>query len=276
VPRISTRTKPRIPAIPGKSSRTKLAEAYEKLGITEIEANAAPKITPILRELPGKIDKAIEYLRGSHEPDAQKWLRAYDSLAVSVRKSLPFEAFCVASGITTKRMLEVITGACFEQSDAVSALLSKAAKPVIIQKSIKEAKTKKGWEDRKMILQHEGYAPVPKTQILNVQGDMNTDNRQQQSISIGSLTQIDSVMGRITDRFNERLNDRLLGSGDNHADTETKLLESSAEIPTPLLADNDSVDSNNHHDTNKLPSGAPGDSAGLDNGLDDQGWDIDL
>lgn len=204
MPRISTRTRPRIPALPGKRKSERLREAYEKLGITEPEVNTAPRITHILKELPHKVDQAIEFLRGSHDPDATKLLLVYDSLPISVRKLLPIEAFCVASGLTTKRVLEVITGACFEQSDATAALLSKASKPLIVRKAIKEASTKKGWEDRKMILQHEGYAPVPKTQIVNVErGDINMDNRQQ-SVSIGSLTQISDTMGRITDRFNER------------------------------------------------------------------------
>jgi hypothetical protein len=121
-----------------------------------------------------------------------------------MRKNLPFEAYCVAANITTKRMLEVVTGACFEQSDAVASLVSKAAKPVLLQKSVKMAQKTANWEDRKMIMQHEGYAPVPKTQVINVGGDVNTDNRVQ-SVSIAEITGIESKMARITDRFNERL-----------------------------------------------------------------------
>jgi len=204
MPRITTRKRPKIPALPSKSRASKLADAYERIGVTEEEVNAAPKITHILRELPGKTDKAIEFLRGSEDPDARKWLSVYDSVPSSVRKMLPFESFCVAAGITTKRMLEVITGACFEQSDAVAALLSKSAKPQILQKSIKLAQKPKQWEDRKMIMQHEGYAPVPKTQIINVGHDINTDNRVQ-SVSIGELSGIEGKMSRIADRFNERL-----------------------------------------------------------------------
>jgi len=205
MPRISTRKRPKIPAIPGKTRTTKLAEAYERIGVTEEEVNAAPKITHILRELPGKTDKAIEFLRGSSEPDARKWLSVYDSVTVSARKIVPFEAFCVAAGITTKRMLEVITGACFEQSDAVAALLSKSAKPQILQKSIKLAQKPKQWEDRKMIMQHEGYAPIPKTQIINVGHDINTDNRIQSVIAVGELASIEPTMAKIADRFNQRL-----------------------------------------------------------------------
>ena len=225
MPRISTRTRPRIPAIPGKTSRTRLAEAYEKLGITEAEANNVPKITHILKELPKKLDQAIEFLRGSHEPDATKLLVVYGSLPISTRKLLPIEAFCVASGLTTKRVLEVITGACFEQSDATAALLSKAAKPLIVKRTIKLANKEKNWDDRKTLLQHEGYAPVPKTQIVNVErGDINMDNRQQQqSISIGSLTQISDVMGRITDRFNERHEPKQITGDTNHEAIETDM-----------------------------------------------------
>jgi hypothetical protein len=238
VPRISTRTRPKIPAIPGKSHSTRIAEAYEKLGITENECNRLPKITHILRNLPGKVDQAIEFLRGSNESDAQKWLQVYDSLGISIRKLLPFEAFCAASGLSTKRVLELVTGACFEQSDAVAALLSKAAKPVILQKAIKLAVKPKQWEDRKMIMQHEGYAPIPKTQVVNVQGDVNTDNRQQ-SVSIGSLNKIDAIMGEITDRFNERLS-----IGDGRNSSARQITEAIEEVE----ANDDIIDNDNDID----------------------------
>lgn len=202
--RITKRKRPIHPALPGKSKLTRVQEAYERLGITKEEMNAAPRITHILRELPGKLDRAIEFLRGSGEPDARKWLGVYDSVPVSYRKLLPFEAYCVAAGTTTRRMLEVVTGACFEQSDAVAALLSKTAKPAILQRSIKLAQKPKQWEDRKMIMQHEGYAPIPKTQVVNVQGDVSMDNRIQ-SINVGELSGIESKMSRIADRFNERM-----------------------------------------------------------------------
>ena len=204
MPRITRRKRPIHPTLPSKPKLTKLAEAYERIGVTEEEVNAAPKISHILRQLPGKCDQAIEFLRGSEDPDARKCLGVYDSVPVSVRKILQFESFCVASGVTTKRMLEVITGACFEQSTAAASLLAKASHPVILKKSIKFAKEPSGWEDRKMLHQREGFAPIPKTQVVNVQGNVNTDNRIQ-SVAIGELSGINTKMSKIADRFNEQL-----------------------------------------------------------------------
>jgi hypothetical protein len=173
-------------------------------------------------------------------------------------------------------VLELVTGACFEQSDAVAALLSKAAKPVILQKAIKLAVKPKQWEDRKMIMQHEGYAPIPKTQVVNVQGDVNTDNRQQ-SVSIGSLNKIDTLMGEITDRFNERLS---IGDGrGERAGQITEAIES-------VEVGNDIIDSDSAID----PSGAVGDIAEIpeladgsvvDNSIQDRPeniseWEVDL
>jgi hypothetical protein len=60
-----------------------------------------------------------------------------------------------------------------------------------------------------MLHQKEGFAPIPKTQVINVQGDMSTDNRRQ-SISILQLGHVDAKMKEIEDRFNEGLG---LGDG---------------------------------------------------------------
>jgi hypothetical protein len=207
VPRIPSRKRVKNPASKAKPVSTRRTEAYERLGVTEEEVNAEPRITHILRELPGKVDRAVEFLRGSDDPDARKWLGVYDSLPESVRSLLPFEAFNVAAGITSKRMLEVVAGACYEQSTIAAQLISKAAHPDLIKKSVKFANKEKNWEDRKMLHQKEGFAPIPKTQVVNVQGDVNTDNRQQ-SISVLQLGGLDSKMKSIEDKFNTRFGGR--------------------------------------------------------------------
>lgn len=205
MPKITKSRRSRIPLSSSKSKPTRLDEAYERLGVSKEEVSKQPVITSVLKSSLAKgTDSAIEYLRGSHESDSRKFLDVYDSIPNSVRIILPIEAFCIASGLTTRRVLELITGACFEQSANVAELISKAAKPKLVGVAVKAALKQKNFEDRKLILQHEGYAPIPKTQVVNVQGDVNTDNRIQ-SVSIGELASTEKTMSRINDRFNERL-----------------------------------------------------------------------
>ncbi len=233
MPKVTTRKRPRNPSVfPGKNKQTRLEEAYERLGVTSLDVETVPKITHILKELPAGqskakgTDRAIEFLRGSGDADARKWLDVYDLIPAYERKILPFEAFCVACNLTTKRVLELVTGACFEQSTAAAILIAKAAHPTLVKKSISLAKQPGGWEDRKMLHQREGFAPIPKTQVVNVQGDVNTDNRTQtnlQNISIGELAGIEDNMGRIADRFNESLG---IGEGSHR---KTHMIEGSVE-----------------------------------------------
>lgn len=204
MPRITSRKRAKIPKTQSKGKEQRLAEAYERLGVTREEVAKQPIITTVLKEGVGGVDKGIEYLRTSSEPDATKFLRVYDELPNSHRVILPIEAFALAANITTKRVLELITGACFEQSSSVAELISKSAKPKLVQVSVKAGMKLKNFEDRKMVLQHEGYAPLPKTQVVNVSGGVNTDNRIQ-SVSINELGGVEKAMSRVNDRFNDLL-----------------------------------------------------------------------
>ena len=215
MPKITKSKRPSIPKTLGKPRLDRISEAYERLGVSKDEVAKQPVITSTLTVLDpitkGKqssirgVDKAIEFLRGSHEADARKFLDVYDSIPNSTRIVLPIEAFAVASGLSTKRVLELVTGACFEQSANVAELISRSARPKLVGVAVKQALKSKNFDERKLVLQHEGYAPIPKTQVVNVSGDVNTDNRIQ-SVNVNEIgAPIEKSMSRINDRFNERL-----------------------------------------------------------------------
>lgn len=209
--RITSRKRSVIPALPSKSHDELISETYERLGVAPSAISDLPIISHILKSIPGGQDKAVEYLRGSAEPDARKWLAVYDQIPISYRHLIPIEAYCLASGLTTKRVLELITGACFEQSDSAANLIAKASKPKIIEATVESAMMlgHEGAQDRKMMHLHEGFVPVPKTSVVNVQGNVIQDNRLQ-SISIGELGRLDNDMSRLEDKFNQRFG---LGDG---------------------------------------------------------------
>lgn len=231
---MTSRKRPAIAARPSKLKVDRVAEAYERLGVTQLDVDGLPQITPILNRLPGKgkskgVNKAIEFLRGSAEPHARKWLAVYDSLPPSVSNLLPFEAFCLAADLAPKRVLEVITGACFEQSSSTSALLASSSHPDIVESTIRAAKNSQyGGADRKMLHQHSGFIPVPKNQttIISSGGVQNNtqDNSKNLTVGISAVPQIEDMMAKITNRFNtERLG---LAAGDAE---QARLLESNPE-----------------------------------------------
>lgn len=240
--RVTSRKKPSAPALTGKSADKRKAEAYERLGVAEPDVLRLPQISHILSQLlngrKGGVLKAIEFLRGADNADARKWLAVYDSIPESARKLLPFEAFCLASGLTTKRMLEVVTGACFEQSANASSLVAAAAHPAVVTATVKGALRREGEQDRKMIHQHMKFLPVPKnsTTIINPGGVQNNlqDNSQNLSIGVQEVQGLESKMGRIANRFNERLG--LPASAEPIPDDE------GAEAAEPIAAEPEALD----------------------------------
>ena len=235
----TSRKRPRVPRVsPSKPKEVKLYEAYERLGVQESDVLVLPQISHILANIPGGINKCIEFIRGSADPDARKFLATYDSLPETVRKLLPVESFCLASGLTTKRTLELITGACFEQSASATELLAAASQPAVVLTTIKAALNKRdGAVDRKMLHLHAGFVPVPKSQTTIFSGNSKqlnaqiNDNSNNLTISAGEVPLIESKMAKITNRFNsERLG--LAESEDRLRSVESTVEEAEEETET--------------------------------------------
>lgn len=210
------------------------------LGVTPAQLAAEPEIRPILKRARITPQKAADYLRMSEEPDARRFLAILDGLAAEPRRLLPLEAIAIASGISTKRLFELISGEVFVQSRFESALLAAAAHPTVVAKSIERAleapQTVKladgsekvvpaldGVSDRKMLHQQAGFLPMPKTQIVSLPGVKSIDARQQ-TANISVLPPVESSVRQMADRFG------------------TKLLESVPEIPEAEVLDSQDFD----------------------------------
>ncbi len=184
----------------------RLADGYERLGITPEEVAAVPKISHLLESISKPWQKKIlNYILGSDADESRRFLEVYSSVPPSNRKVLPFEAFCVAAKVSTKRMWEVIQGTVFEQSDSESAMLVAIAHPDIVKDTIKRAKTKFGSAEKKMLHQSRGLVPVPKNNVTFIRDQKNTliDNRDQRQIANVQMVPLDERVNRISDRFNE-------------------------------------------------------------------------
>ena len=211
---------------PARALSRMTIKAYDLIGVDPATVAAAPKITTILlqsfspKSESKAIDRAIMYLRGSSHPDAKKILKLWDVMPFTYQHLVPFESYCLAAGLTTERGLELIFSATLKQSDLASRMIVSAAQPEIVAASVKRSKGQDGAADAKNLLQHTGFLPMPKTQIINSRRDTLIDNSthtdNSQSISIGELTVIDRQSARIANRFNERLG---LASGLESSDT---------------------------------------------------------
>jgi hypothetical protein len=192
-------SKPKIPR-PWTSSKESRESALVRLGVTQAQVEQVPKITHLLKALGGRW-AAIEYLRGSEEPEARRFLEVFDSMPVFARKYVPMEAFCLAAGMTTKRMFGLIAQEVFAQSKAKANLLAAANHTRVVGAAIFSAMGPAGSEDRRMLLQHERFLPLPKTQVLNIAGDAQIGDGNRSAKVLAMTSVVDSAR-RMTDRFN--------------------------------------------------------------------------
>ena len=174
--------------------------AYLVLDVKKQDVDAASKISHLLRES-DVLDRVFEYLEGSEEPEAKKILEARRRVSGSLAALLPFEAYCVAAGVTTKKAFAVISGEVMDQSAKASALLARSKHPEVVAYTIDQALTPAGSQERKMLHQSAGFLPMPKGNV-NVFGGLSVDNRvQTQNVAV--LPPVEDAVKRMADRFGE-------------------------------------------------------------------------
>lgn len=197
---------------PGDNSKeARRAEAYLRLQVSAEEVSLAPQVTQTLKRAKIKLPQAVEFLRGVDTPEARSWLRKYDEISPVQAKLLPFETFCVAARVSTRKMFEQLCGAVLEQSKVAGQLLHAAAHPAIMQTTIDEAKKSGGIADRKLLLQASGAVPVgSKTVVFG--GTVNqVGGNQQNNVSIAP---VEDRIKKIGNRFGTVFDTPALPPGD--------------------------------------------------------------
>ena len=172
------------------------------LEISKEQVAGVPQITPILRKA-RILGDLIEFLRGSSDPLAKSYLQKYDLLPESYQGSASVEAVCVAAGIETDKLFGVIAEAVLIQSRHTAELLAAAQQPLVVQATVDSALNPLGDKDRKMLHQHSGFLPIPRTQIITGgKFTQNNDNRTQVANVV--LPPTEHEVRKMSDRFNQR------------------------------------------------------------------------
>lgn len=182
------------------STDARRAQAYERLGVNPDHVRNAPQISPILKKSKISTAQAAEYLRGAEDSEARRWLAKYDELSKREAAILPFEAFCLAAGLSPKKMFQVLCGAVFEQSANAGQLIRAAAHPAVVEQVIKTAKTALGTAEKKMLLQASGMLPVgSKTVVFGPQTNIAGDQNNQTNVAV--LPPVEDRIRRVQSRF---------------------------------------------------------------------------
>lgn len=196
----------------------RLEYALAKLGIQTADVWSKPRITPHIDEL-RLILQNISYTSGenlnlpesifdvletSDDPDARKVLEKYYSIPITLRNGLQIEAFCVAAGVPTLRVLELIVGAIVHMNHRLSEAIANVASPAVVRKTVEMALLPEGSKDRELIHKATGFIPTPRGGP-SVRVNVNQTQAQNASAQASVVTapRPEETIQRLVDRFND-------------------------------------------------------------------------
>jgi len=176
-----------------------LKAALKWLGVEEGELWKTPRLTTALSEV-GNKDEIINTLRRSDAKEAQAIIALVDVAPTKqFVNDLPLEAFCLATGISTKRFFALVAEVVFEENQNRALLIASKGTPDVVEATIRDAK-KGSAQDKKFILQHGRLVPVPRTSFVTFIGNPNIDAGTK--IQNVALPVTEDAVRRMGDKFN--------------------------------------------------------------------------
>jgi hypothetical protein len=223
-------------------------EAYKRLGVDPQAVAYQPQITPQLGMLAGFIRRIgkksgssvklptspIYYLRASDAPEATKVLEVYYSLPQYLRPLLPIEAYAVAAGVGTLRLMEVITTSAIRLSNRTSSAMAAVSHPLVVEKTIEMALTDDGNAERNTLHRAVAFLPQPKGAQTNITIAQNATAQANAQAAAVPAPPPEATIRRMVNRFNDRTVPALTATTDTirlpevmpHEDLEAVVVES--------------------------------------------------
>lgn len=140
-----------------------------RIGVTLDQYRAAPKISPILREIQGGKSKAIQAMRFSSSPLILQFFEIYDQISPRDKEKLSLEAIALAAKINILHLWGEIQFAMREHSVSKVKVLAVANHPEVMRRRIEYAQLPNGYRDRDALDIMLGALPTPKntTNFIN-------------------------------------------------------------------------------------------------------------
>jgi len=113
--------------------------ALKRLGLTEQDVKDVPSITWRVREAVGTVREAVGVLSGDDAADSLKFCSTWNAITAKDHKHLKLEDIITASGITTRRFMELLAGASLDHSEFVFKTISSSKKAKVLQSVVKAA-----------------------------------------------------------------------------------------------------------------------------------------
>lgn len=145
---------------------TSLDRIYRENGITQRDVLAQPTYAKVFEDM-GGWQLAVEYLRGSEESDAKKFMEVYDRVDPNEHDFLEYPGFCAAAGVSGKKLFGIIAAEALADSEQQINIISATKSPSVISATLDMALTPEGHRERKIVAQASGWLPRPKGTIIN-------------------------------------------------------------------------------------------------------------
>ena len=140
-----------------------------------------PVITPMLRAVDGGVDHCITALRAHEDDDAQSFLEMWDKCSKTDRMYLRIEDIAHAAGVGSLRLAEVVNTALFLYGNMQVQMMLAAGMPQVVARSMKQAKTAKGFADREWMLKAGKILPIPKGAQIAIQNNLAIPKEEAES-----------------------------------------------------------------------------------------------
>ena len=181
-------------------SKTELTPKTRAMTSLALAHDPPPVVSVALEEAKIAPEDAILYLRCSKAPEAVLMCLKYDSLVDTEKQAITLDHLCAAAknekgeSVDPSRCLGIITEQMFSRSISVTNLIAASRAPDVMKAAVWYAGTPDGHQDRKMLLQTIGVAPVPKNQstYINVSG-----NKIDNSTHVTVAPTLESVLGDV-------------------------------------------------------------------------------
>jgi hypothetical protein len=142
-----------------KRELSPLRRACLSLGL-EVNAQPPTDLAWLLRK--AKLGKtAMEYLRWSEDEQARQIVARFDSLNSTERKAVTIDYLIMAAGADVHHIWGVIQEELSRMGGLVSGLAASVNSLRVVKKTIENALTPGGHEDRKLFFQIAGSLPAP-------------------------------------------------------------------------------------------------------------------
>ncbi len=129
-----------------------------------IEEDPTLVIEEALAEAEVDKDRALSLLALSDADEAKLITKAYKSLVPVERAAIGLDHLRVSCDVSAAKVLGLITEQMFLKASSVTGMILASKSPDVMRSAIAFSASKEGHQDRKMLLQQGGNAPVPKTQ----------------------------------------------------------------------------------------------------------------